>query len=54
VGEVRSTSAHWGKSNRLPCFIDLGLMDLGVEIEHMHAVRQLAFENGANFRLEES
>jgi hypothetical protein len=52
--EVRSSSANRAKRDRLPCLIDLRPMDLGVEVEHMHAARSLSFEDGANLRLEES
>jgi hypothetical protein len=52
--EVRSSSAKRGKRNWLASLIDLGLMDIGIEVEHVHQTRPLTFENGANFRLEET
>ncbi|HEV2133933.1 MAG TPA: hypothetical protein VGR47_06685 [Terracidiphilus sp.] len=45
--ERRASSAHWAESNPLAGFVDLDFMNLGVKIEHIHALRPLAFEDRA-------
>lgn len=52
--EVRPSSTQWGEHDGLPRLIDLGLVNFGVEVEHMHQAWPLTLEYGSDFGLEET
>jgi hypothetical protein len=52
--EAGSTAAHWFERDRLALFEDGAIMNLGVEVEHMHPLRPPLRDDGVQFILEQS
>jgi hypothetical protein len=51
--EIGATSADWIEVKHLTGHVGIDLVNLGVEVENMHPLRPLAFNDGTNLRLEE-
>ena len=52
--EASSASAHRFERDRLALFEDGAIMNLGVEVEHMHPLRPPLRDDGVQFILEQS
>jgi hypothetical protein len=50
--EVGPSAANGGKRDWLTCLIEFGLLNFGVEVENVHRVRPLAFDDRTDLRLE--
>ena len=48
-----ATSAYWFEMEHLTGHVGNDLVNLGVEVENMHPLRPLAFNDGTNLCLEE-
>ena len=49
-----ASSADWIEVKHLTSHEGIGLVNLGVEVENMHPLGPLAFEDGTDLRLEKS
>ena len=51
--EIGATSAYWFEMEHLTGHVGIDLVNLGVEVENMHPLGPLAFQDGTDLRLEE-
>src|ERR1039458_9908327 len=49
-----ASAAYWFEMEHLTGHVGIDLVNLGVEVENMHPLRPLAFNDGTDLRLEES
>ena len=50
--EIGAASAYWFEMKHLTGRVGIDLVNLGVEVENMHPLRPLAFNDGTDLRLE--
>ena len=51
--EIGATSAYWFEMEHLTGHVGIDLLNLGVEVENMHPLGPLAFENRTHLGLKE-
>jgi hypothetical protein len=50
--EIGATSAYWFEMEHLTGHVGIDLVNLGIEVENMHPLRPLAFNDGTNLGFE--
>jgi hypothetical protein len=52
--ELCAAATDWFEMEHLTGHVGIDLVNIGVEVENMHPLRPLAFEDGTDLRLEKS